>query len=265
MHTSTVSAADANLLLDARHVSKSYHKHKVLSDVSLSVHKNEVLTLVGLNGSGKTTLLEILLGLERPDSGEVHRKPGLRIGYMPQKMILDSILPLTVEWFLDLSLPAVASPPWLNHVCEETTINHLRKQSMHTLSGGELQRVLLARALLCDPQLLVLDEPVQGVDIAGQAALYSMIARISEEHRCAVLMVSHELHLVMASTNRVVCLNHHICCEGTPHQVRSDPAFAALFGSHVADSLALYTHHHDHTHDLSGDASPAHIHRHRHG
>jgi zinc transport system ATP-binding protein len=236
-------------LLEAIGLTRRFGSHDAVSGVGLRVEAGKIVTVIGPNGSGKTTLLRLLLGLDAPDAGEVRRRPGLRIGYMPQKMHLDPTLPLTTHYFLSLyachGIRAEEAEARLG-------IEYLRDQQVQSLSGGELQRVMLARALLCKPDLLVLDEPVQGVDINGQAELYALISALRRETGCAVLMVSHDLHLVMSATDEVICLNHHICCAGHPQQVRSDPAFVALFGKHVADSLAIYTHHHDHTHDLGG-------------
>lgn len=251
-------AGGSIFLLEAHGVSKAFMGRRVLDGVSLSVGEEDIITVIGLNGSGKSTLLRILLGLESADSGEVRRRAGLRVGYMPQKITIDPVMPLTVGWFLKLN----AGKRALADICEEVGITPLLQSDLHSLSGGELQRVMLARALLCDPHLLVLDEPVQGVDITGQAQLYDLISGISRRHRCAVLMVSHDLHLVMASTSQVICLNHHICCQGHPHQVSRDPAFAMLFGQRVAESLAVYTHHHDHVHELSGEVCNDPTHKH---
>jgi len=218
----------------------------VLVNVSVNIAPRKIVTVIGPNGSGKTTLLRLLLGLEKPDSGTILRKTGLKIGYVPQKLFIDPILPVTVEWFLNLC--AKSNRTTLQNIASEVGITSLLHTRMQSLSGGELQRVLLARALLSDPELLVLDEPAQGVDVTGQAMLYDLIANVSKQHGASVLMVSHDLHLVMSATDHVICLNHHICCSGHPHSVRDDPAFATLFGKHVADSLAVYTHHHDHNH-----------------
>ncbi len=204
------------------------------------------MTIIGPNGSGKTTLVRILLGLDTPDQGTITRKDRLRIGYVPQKLAIDPTLPLTTSWFLALTAKQADD---VVEVAREVGVEGILNQPLQALSGGELQRVLIARALLSKPELLVLDEPAQGVDVTGQAMLYALIARLKDTHNLSVLMVSHDLHLVMSATDHVICLNHHICCSGHPHSVRGDPAFAALFGQHVADSLAVYTHHHDHDHN----------------
>ncbi len=226
-----------------------YAGQAVLEDVQLSVKPGEIVTLIGPNGAGKTTLVRAVLGLLTPDNGEVWRRPRLRIGYMPQKLQVDATLPLTVLRFLRL-VPGVdraRALAALGEVGAEQVID----SPLQSISGGELQRVLLARALLREPELLVLDEPVQGVDVAGQAELYRLITRLRDRHGCGVLMVSHDLHLVMSTTDQVVCLNRHVCCSGHPEQVSGDPAFVELFGQD-ARSLAIYHHHHDHAHDLHG-------------
>jgi zinc transport system ATP-binding protein len=236
-------------LIEASGVSKRFAGRTILEQVDFAIRAKEVVTLVGLNGCGKTTLLRLLLGLEQPDSGEVKRHDGLQIGYLPQKFHADPVLPMTVRAFLTL---AARQRRLRAETIEELHIEHLLGRSLGTLSGGEMQRVLLARAMLRDPDLLVLDEPVQGVDMSGQSELYALIGQLNKRHGCAVLMVSHDLHLVMAATDTVLCLNRHICCSGHPLQVSKDPAFIKLFGDHAAQTLALYEHHHDHAHDLRG-------------
>lgn len=238
-------------LVSAEHIYLRRSGRNLLEDASLKVAANEVVTLIGPNGAGKSTLIRVILGLVKPDRGTVRSIDKLRIGYMPQRITLDPSLPLTVERFLSL---VGKDKNRLQHSLELTGTGHLRKQAVQSLSGGELQRVLLARALYRDPQLLVLDEPVQGVDVSGQAGLYRLIQRIKGETGCGVLMVSHDLHLVMASTDRVVCLNQHVCCEGSPDSVSNNPAYLQLFGEQTPD-VAIYTHQHDHSHDhgASGD------------
>lgn len=253
-------------LIELRDIGVRFADEDVLQNVQLSLHADEIVTLIGRNGAGKTTLVRTVLGLLKPDRGEVLRKPRLRIGYMPQKLHVDPTLPLSVERFLRL-VPGVKRAAALDAL-QEVGAAQVLDSPLQSISGGELQRVLLARALLREPELLVLDEPVQGVDIAGQAELYRLIGQLRERHGCGVLMVSHDLHLVMSATDRVVCLNRHICCSGHPEQVSSDPAFFELFGQD-ARSLAVYHHHHDHDHDLHGEVvkpagltihGPAHVH-----
>lgn len=218
--------------------------------MDLTVLPREIVTIIGPNGSGKSTLLKILLGLAEPSLGKVQRAAGLRVGYVPQTLVFDSVLPLSVLKFLQLF---AADADKIKTVAEELEITLLLQQQVHGLSGGELQRVLLAQALLNEPNLLVLDEPVQGVDFGGQAQLYQLIRSIARARECAVLMVSHDLHLVMAGTDKVICLNRHICCSGSPQGVSRDPEFIKLFGDEVAGQIALYVHHHDHAHNTHGD------------
>ncbi|MHA6491711.1 zinc ABC transporter ATP-binding protein ZnuC [Pseudomonas borbori] len=231
-------------------VGVAFAGQNVLHDVQLSVKPGEIVTLIGPNGAGKTTLVRTVLGLLKPDNGSVWRKPRLRIGYMPQKLHVDATLPLSVLRFLRL-VPGVQRTQVMTALAE-VGAEQVIDSPLQSISGGELQRVLLARALLRAPELLVLDEPVQGVDVSGQAELYRLITQLRDRHGCGVLMVSHDLHLVMSTTDQVVCLNRHVCCSGHPEQVSGDPAFVELFGQD-ARSLAIYHHRHDHAHDLHGE------------
>ncbi len=238
----------------------------VLDNVGIAVMPGEMVSLIGPNGAGKTLLLRVLLGLLRAEEGRIASRPGLRIGYMPQKLELDATLPLTVRRFLSLG-GAVAAGQRAG-VLEEVGISALADRPMRALSGGETQRVLFARALLRNPDLLVLDEPAQGLDIHGQDELMALIEETRRRRECGILMVSHDLHVVMAATDRVVCLNHHICCTGHPTDVEIDPSYVALFGERAAGHLAAYRHHHDHVHGLDGEvvgAGGAHGHDHHQG
>jgi zinc transport system ATP-binding protein len=219
----------------------------------LEVRDGEIVTLIGPNGSGKTSLVRVILGLLAPSVGRVRRRPGLRIGYMPQRLHVDPVLPLSVRRFLLLG--GRCPEARLQATLKEVGALHVIEHPIQAVSGGELQRILLARALLREPPLLVLDEPVQGVDVNGQIELYELISRIRQRHGCGILMVSHDLHLVMASTDHVTCLNHHVCCSGTPEVVSRDPAYLGLFGA-ATGKLAVYTHHHNHAHDLHGNVVP---------
>lgn len=237
----------------------AYGHHVAVDGVDLAVAPGEIVTLIGPNGSGKTTLVKAMLGLERPSRGEVWRRPGLTIGYMPQRLEIDPTLPLTVQRFL--SLWSKSTKPAIAATLEDVGAARLLNARMQGLSGGEMQRVLLARALLRNPDLLVLDEPVQGVDVQGQGELYALIERIRNERGCGVLLVSHDLHLVMARTDTVVCLNRHVCCSGHPRAVSQHPSFRALFGP-TAEAFGIYQHAHNHAHDAHGDVVPADGHHH---
>ncbi len=241
-------------LLTGEGITVRYGGSAVLEGVDITVAPGEIVTLIGPNGSGKTTLVRVVLGLQKPDAGLVWTRPGTTIGYVPQRLAVDPVLPLTVRRFLQLSNRREEA--MLLEVVAEVGAHALLDQQVHTLSGGELQRMALARALLREPDLLVLDEPLQGVDFHGQLQLFELIDKVRRARDCGVLMVSHDLHLVMAGTDRVVCLNRHVCCSGRPESVTRHPAYLALFGPGAADSLAVYTHSHDHDHGLSGEVVP---------
>lgn len=223
---------------------------EVLQDVSFRIDSREIVTLIGPNGAGKSSLVNLVIGLADPTQGRVVRRPKLRLGYMPQHLRFDSSLPLTVERFLRL---ATTERNTASHYSERLGITPLLHQQLQSLSGGELQRVLLTRAVLRKPELLVLDEPTQGVDVLGQAELYRHISELRDELGCGVLMVSHDLHLVMAKTDTVICLNRHVCCHGEPESVARHPEYLQLFGKQAAEDIAIYTHRHDHEHNLHGD------------
>ncbi|MFZ4540447.1 MAG: ATP-binding cassette domain-containing protein [Rickettsiales bacterium] len=245
-------------LLEARGLCKFYAEREVLHEVNFAISPREIVTIVGPNGAGKTTLLNCLLGLDTADYGTITRAPNVSIGYVPQHFRPQASLPMDVASFLKLYAPLD------NQLIETLSITPLLKQPLANLSGGELRRVLLARALLGKPNLLVLDEPTAGVDVGGQGELYRLLKRLSTELDFAVLMVSHDLYVVMASTERVICLNHHVCCEGTPQHVGGNASFRAMFGDALADQIALYHHHHTHSHGL-GDEDYPHTHHYPHG
>jgi len=234
-------------LITAENVSVSFGANAVLHDVSLAVEPGEIVTVVGPNGSGKTTLLRLLIGAESPSAGRITHKSGLRIGYVPQKLHIDPTLPITVDRFL--RLPGGTPRAACTAALERAGVPGLSNRQMSALSGGQFQRVLLARALINEPDLLLLDEATQGLDQPGSAAFYQQIEEVRQNTGCAILMISHELHVVMAASDRVICLNGHVCCQGTPETVSAAPEYRALFGSGTGGALALYRHEHDHTHD----------------
>ena len=241
------------VLISAANLGYVVRGHRILDAVSLQLHNDEIVTLIGPNGAGKTSLVRILLGLKKASSGEIYTRPGIRIGYVPQKLHIDPVLPLRVRDFLLTA--GRFDQARLISVLAEVGMSHLLSSAVQALSGGEFQRVLLARALLHRPDVLVLDEPAQGVDIIGQQALYQTIKDIREQRGCGVLMVSHDLHLVMASADQVICLNKHICCTGHPDDVSAHPEYLKIFGQ-AMEGLAPYSHHHDHSHDAHGNVVP---------
>ena len=214
-------------------------------DVSLTVHPREIVTLIGPNGSGKSTTVKMALGLVLPDAGQVVRRPDLTVGYVPQELGFDANLPLDVGRLMRLTAPL--SKREIADALAMVEAGGLERQQVRSLSGGQRQRVLLARAIARRPDLLVLDEPVQGVDFAGEAKLYELIARIRDELGCGVLLISHDLHVVMAQTDRVICLNGHVCCQGAPDEVLASAPYRAMIGAERTH--AIYVHEHDHTHE----------------
>ena len=250
-------------LIEAQGLGISLGEQPVLVDVTLTLRAGEIVTVVGPNGSGKSTLLRLLIGAERPDSGRVIRAPGLRIGYVPQKLAVDRTLPITVDGFLAL---AGGNRDERSAVLERVGLEGLGRRQLSALSGGQFQRTMLAQALLRKPDLLVLDEATQGLDQAGEARFYMLVEQLRSELGCGVLMVSHDLHVVMAASDRVICLNGHVCCEGTPTVVSAAPEYRAMFGFGTQGALALYRHEHDHDHGAHGhEHGHGHEHAHEHG
>jgi zinc transport system ATP-binding protein len=231
-------------LLSANNIHVTKGQQKILTDISLNIPTHDFLTIIGPNGAGKSMLLKCLMGFYKPDFGKIIKKDMLKIGYVPQKIYCDAIFPLNVLDFLKLNKTTTISN--LEKTIDETHIQSFLKRPLHVLSGGQLQRVLLARSLLDNPELLILDEPAQNLDISGQLVFYKLLDKIYSERKLAVIMVSHDLHMVMASSRRVICLFHHICCTGTPNMITKDPEFIALFGQDMAKMMGIYQHTHNH-------------------
>lgn len=226
--------------------------------VDLEIRPGEIVTLIGPNGSGKSTTARMAIGVERASEGQVARRAGLRIGYVPQKLTIDWTLPLTVRRLMTLTSPH--SSEEVESALEQLGVAQLANSAAQHLSGGEFQRVLLARAMIRHPHLLVLDEPVQGVDFAGEVAMYDLIKTIRDRTGCGILMISHDLHVVMAATDTVLCLNGHVCCRGTPDSVARSAEYHELFGARASQTLAIYSHDHNHTHLPDGSIDHEHGH-----
>jgi len=240
-----------SFLIKAENIGLQLNQRQILDNISLTINPGEILTLIGPNGSGKTSLVRVLLGLLDTKQGSLQKKDQLVIGYMPQKFHIDAVLPMSVLRFLQMGNKVTLEE--IKQTAGSLGIVSLLEQPVQSVSGGEFQRVLLTRALLRKPDLLVLDEPAQGVDINGQQQLYQLISKIRDDYGCGVLMVSHDLHLVMEATDQVLCLNTHICCTGHPEAVSKHPEYLKLFGSSL-DGMAVYTHNHDHSHDFTVDS-----------
>lgn len=243
-------------LITVEKLQVAYGANIVLRQVDLHVDPGEIVTIVGPNGSGKTSLLRAIIGAVEPVSGTIKKQAGLKIGYVPQKLHIDPTLPITVERFMRLA-EGVSKAACLDAL-QSAGVPDLLKRQMSKLSGGQFQRVLLARALINHPDVLLLDEATQGLDQRGSATFYQQIEQVCKDTGCAILMISHELHVVMSASDRVVCLNGHVCCEGTPAVVASAPEYRALFGTGTGGALALYRHEHDHNHDHAHDHDHSH-------
>ncbi len=237
------------VLLKVENAGVSINDKSLVKGVSFEIKQGEIVTLIGPNGSGKSTTAKIALGIYKKIDGKV-KKYTDKIGYVPQKISIDWTLPIRVLDFMNLTEELTQDQ--INIALNLTGVEHLKNKSLSNLSGGEFQRVLIARAISKKPELLVLDEPVQGVDFKGEIALYELIKQISEKMKCGILLISHDLHVVMSATDFVLCLNGHVCCSGAPHKVVKDSKYKELFGDRASNILSLYEHKHDHTHSQDG-------------
>ena len=242
-------SSNNNILVKLNNAGYQYNNKWLVKGVSLSVEKGKIVTLIGPNGSGKSTTAKIALGIYKKIDGEVEKYTN-KVGYVPQKISIDWTLPLRVHDFMLLT--ENLDDEAINKALSLTGVIHLKDKNLGNLSGGEFQRVLLARAISKKPELLVLDEPVQGVDFTGEIALYELIKRISDSLNCGILLISHDLHTVMSATDHVVCLNGHVCCSGSPIDVARNNEYKALFGEQASQILTRYEHKHDHEHSNDG-------------
>ena len=236
-------------LLKLENASVEKNKKILVKHISFEVKQGEIVTLIGPNGSGKTTTAKMALGINENFEGNVQRYTS-QIGYVPQKVVIDWTLPIRVNDFMQLT--SKINPEEINEALDFTGVDHLKNKNLNELSGGEFQRVLIARAIAKKPELLVLDEPVQGVDFKGEISLYELIRSISIKTNCGILLISHDLHVVMSATDYVVCLNGHICCSGTPKKVANSDQYRELFGDRASTMLSIYEHNHDHSHSNDG-------------
>ena len=235
-----------SFLIQAKNLCVTRHNKIILENVFIDVKKKDFITIIGPNGAGKSIFLECLMGSFIPDSGKIKRKDNLSVGYIPQNFSPESSMPISVERFLTLKKKFI--PQELLNISKETNISGILDKNLANLSGGELQKVLLARSLLNNPELLILDEPAQNLDIKNQLNFYNLLNRIYKNRDISILMVSHDLHMVMSSTRKVVCLYHHVCCSGEPQIVAKDPEFISLFGNDMAKMMSVYQHTHNHSH-----------------
>jgi zinc transport system ATP-binding protein len=234
------------MIAELKNVSLTLNRQTILKDINLQLKQGEITTLIGPNGGGKTSIARILLGILKPSSGQIFKNSNLRIGYMPQKIEIDKTIPLTALNFIQLSANKIKFDKNFKNLSEKLNVEKLLTKQIHSLSGGQLQKILFLCALINDPELLVLDEPTQYMDIAATQEFYKIIEEIRKENNCAILLISHDLHAVMQKTDLVFCINNHVCCHGSPESVNKHPEYISLFGNQ--SNMAIYQHHHDHQH-----------------
>jgi zinc transport system ATP-binding protein len=235
-------------LVKLTNISHNYEATEVLKDINLEILSESITTVIGPNGAGKTTLAKIIVGIENPGKGTLYRKKGLKVSYIPQKLALDKNLPLDINSFLELLSQGQSTKSQIKEALKEVALEKPLNISVHTLSGGQFQKLMLAAALLNNPELIVLDEATQGLDVTSQANFYKIIERIKTEYKCAVFMISHDLFTVMSRSEKVICLNKHVCCKGMPSQIIDNPEYIKMFGR-KEDILSIYSHNHDHSHN----------------
>lgn len=234
------------MIAELKNISLKINQQSILSNISLDLAKNKITTLIGPNGGGKTSIARILLGILEPTSGKIIKNPKIKIGYMPQKIVIDKTIPLKAKDFVELNLSQKIDAKYLKKLAARLGVENLLPKQIHNLSGGQMQRILFLRSLVNKPDLLVLDEPTQFMDIAAIQDFYQIIDEIRKQNNCSILMISHDLHTVMQKTDFVFCVNNHICCFGSPESVNQHPEYLSLFGP--KNNLAIYQHHHDHCH-----------------
>jgi zinc transport system ATP-binding protein len=236
-------------LASLSNISLKLDHQQILTNINIELKKGEITTLIGPNGGGKTSIARILIGILAPSSGEVFLQNNAKIGYMPQRLEIEKTIPLRVIDFLNLnSDPKLAKRPFIISIITKLGLEKILEKSIHKISGGQLQKTLLVKSLIGNPDILVLDEPTGCMDITAQGDFYQIIEEIRDQKHCAILIISHDLHIVMQKTNQVICVNHHICCQGSPESINDHPEYLSLFGQKRIDNVAIYSHNHDHKH-----------------
>lgn len=233
-------------LVSLENINLRINGQNIIKDISLHINKGEITTLIGPNGGGKTSIVRVLLGVLEPTSGTITKDPLIKIGYMPQKIVIDKTIPLSAKGFLKLSTQKIDLNAYIKQLICRLKLDNILDKQVHDLSGGQMQKLLFLRSIINQPDLLVLDEPTQYMDVKAIEEFYHIIAEVQKLWNCAILMISHDLHMVMQKTDFVFCVNHHVCCHGSPESVNQHPEYLSLLGKNSA--LGVYQHHHDHKH-----------------